>query len=370
MIVVLSILQCTSRTPLERVSGFLGIVDPRYAHQSLPESSNPLLQSFEGIFKGLVEQVSVNLSCVYGCMSESLLDNEDVRSSGIKTGCETVPQTVRCDSFGNSSFYNPLVEATLNLSRCNSVLQLAEEECLAIGKDLFTCFQIAMQDSSQLCIDKSGDNQSALSFDGDLLFKQVYVGDIQIYQLGQPDASMQEEIGDDQITVCLPAFMRTDCFQETSLLVLCQEYRRLSVLMLDLNADCWIMNDLTSVDQPPKEAFDRSPGAIDGRGHFRLSIGLLLYRITKEETIDISGCDLLNIVVKVKMIQQQIQITLLSSDGMRRSVIGKLMMQELFNCLFDFQIVLLFLFLESYVQRCSETWRKSSQVGINVTLRW
>jgi len=368
MKVVLSILQCTSRTPLARVSGFLGIVDPRYDHRPDQVTSNPLLQSFEGIFKGIIEQVGINLSCVYRCMTESLLNDKDIGGASIQSGCEAMPERMGCDSFGNSSFYDPLIETALDLPGCNSLLQLAEEECLVISKDLLVCFQIAIQDRTQFGIEKSADNQSALSFDGDLLLQQVDIGDIQIYQLGQPDAGMQEETDDYQITVCLPALLMSDCFQENAFFILSQEDRRFSVLVFDLDTDSWIMIDLASVGQPPEEAFDRSPGAIDGRGHFRLSIGLLLHGIAKEKGIDISGCDLLDIAANASLVEQQVQIALLSSNRMWRPAIGKLVIQKVLYCLFDCQTVLLFLFVESHVQQCHVKNNMSSQFLLNVTV--
>ena len=333
--------------------------------------SNPLLQSFEGIFKGVVEQMSVNLCCVYGCMPESLLNDKDVRSSGIQTGCKAMPETVRCDSFKNSCFDNPLVEATLDLSGGNPFLHLAYEESFALSEDLLSYLQITMKNRSHFGIEKSGDNQSAFGFDGDLLLQQVYIGNIQINQLGKSNAGMKEEVDNYQITVCLPALLRPDCFQEKTFLILNQENRRFSILVFDLDTDGWIVIEASCVNQPAEEAFNRSPGAIDRRCHFRLSIDLLNYRTREKESIDISGCDFQDIAVKTKMVTQQIQVALLCSNGMWRSSIGELMIQILSYRFGDCQIVLLFLFAKFTVQQCSEKSAKSSHmIIINATVQW
>jgi len=371
MTMVLSMLQCPSKTLLEGVSGFLGINDPRYAHRPHSVTSNPLLQSFEGIFKGLVEQVGVNLSCIYRCMSKCLLYDKDVRGPSIQSGRETVPQAMRSDSLVNSSLDNPLFETALDLPGGNSLLQLADEKCLAFAKDLFALFHVPMNNRAQFGVEKAIDNMSTFSFDSDLLLQQIDIVKFKVNQLGKPDACVKKKIDHYQISVCLPSLVMSDSLQENALFILSQEDRRFSVLVLDLNANSWIVIDLASVTQPPEEAFDRSPSAIDGRCHFLLSIGLLLNRIAKEETIDISGCDLLDIVIKTEMIQQQIQISLLGSNRMRRPAIGKLVIQKMQYCLFDCQVVLLFLFMESHVQQCHVKPRKSRlKKEINATVRW
>jgi hypothetical protein len=363
--------QCPAKTLLIRISGFLDIVDTRNAHRSIPEASNPFLQSFEGIFKSLVEQVGVNLSCIYRCMSECLLNDKDVRGSGIQSGCEAVPKRMGCDSFSDSGFDNPLVEATLDLSCCNSFLHLAEKECLAFGEDLLTCLQIVMQNCSHLRVEKAVGDLTAFGFDGDFLFQNVNVSDIQVNQLGQSNAGMQEEIDDYQITVCLPALLQSDSFEKNAFFILCQKDRRFSVLVFDLDTNSWIMIDLASVGQPPEEALDRSSGAIDGRCHFRLSIGLLLHRITKEEAVDVSGCDLLDIAANAILVEQQVQIALLGSNRVRRPTVGKLVIQKVLYCLFDCQVVLLFMFMESHVQQCHVKPRKSRlKKEINATVIW
>ena len=349
----------------------MDLADPRYAHLSHQVTSNPYLQSFEGIFKGFIEQVGVNLSCVYGCMSECLLNNDDVRGPSIQSGCKAVPQAVRRDSLVNCSLNNPLFETALDLSGRDAILQLAEKKCLSFAEDLFSCFQITIQDRSQLCVDKAIDYLSTLGFYCDLLLQQDDILEVKVNQLGKPYSGMQEETDDYQISVCLPALLQSDSFEKNAFFILCQEDWWFSVLVFDLDTDCWIVINLASVGQPPEEAFNRSPGTIDGRCHFLLPIGLLLDRIAKEETIDVSGCYLLNIVVKAKLIQQQIQITLLCSDGMRRSSIGKLMIQELFYCLFDCQNIFLFVFVKYHVQQCSEKSVKSSHTMIiNATVQW
>ena len=335
MIMVLSMLQCPSKTLLEGVSGFLGIVDPRYAHRSLPEVSNPCLQSFEGIFKSFVEQVGVNLSCVYGCMSECLLHDKDVRGTSIQSGCEAMSQAVRCNPLRNSGFDYPLIETALDLTSGYSFLQLAEKKCRAFAEDLFALFQVPVKNCAQLSVEKAIDDLSTFGFDSDLLLQQVDVVYVQINQFGKSDAGMQEEINDDQIAVGLPALVMSDCFQENTFLILSQENRRFSTLVIDLDGDCGIMIDLTDVGQPPEEAFDRSPGTIDGRCHFRLTSGLFLHWTRKQEGIDITGCDIPDIMVTSKPIEKQIQIALLGSNRVRRSAIGKLVIQELSDRLIE-----------------------------------
>jgi len=297
-------LRCPAKTLWIRFSGFFGLIEHLDSFKTSREASNPLLQSFEGIFKGLIEQVSINLSCVYGCMPESLLNDEDVRGSGIQSGCEAVPKRMGCDSFCDPSFDNPLIEATLDLSRCNSFLHLADEKSLRIGEDLLACFQIAMQDSSQFCVEKAIDKLSAFGFDSDFLFQQVNVSDIDVNQLGQSNAGMKKEINDDQIAVCLPTLLRSDGLEKAAFLILDQEDRRLSLLVFDLNTDSRIVINLSSINQPAEEAFDRSSGAIDGRCQFHFTVGLFLDRIAKKEAIDIGGCDIPNVAVVVKVVAQ------------------------------------------------------------------
>jgi hypothetical protein len=282
-----------------------------------------------------------------------------------------VPQAVRRDSLVNSSFYNPLVETTLDLTCGNSLLQLAEKKCLGFAEDLFALFQVPVKNCAQFGVEKAIDYLSTLGLDSDPLLQQDDILEVKVNQLGQPDASMQEETDDYLITVCLPALMMSDCLQEDTFLILSQEDRRFSVLVFDLDTDSWIMIDLASVGQPPEEALDRSSGAIDGRCHFRLSIGLLLHRITKEEAVDVSGCDLLDIAANAILVEQQVQIALLGSNRVRRPTVGKLVIQKVLYCLFDCQVVLLFMFMESHVQQCHVKPRKSRQKKeINVTVRW
>jgi hypothetical protein len=371
MIMVLSMLQCPSKTLLERVSGFLGIAEHADSFQASPETSNPCLQSFESVFKSIVKQVGVNLSCVYRCMSECLLNDEDIRGTSIQSGCKAVPKAVWCYPLINSSFDYPLIEAALDLSGRYAILQLTEEKSLGFGEHLLSRLQIAMKNRAQFGVEKAIDNLSTFSFDSDLLLQQVDIGDIQIYQLGQPDAGMQEETDDHQVPVCLPSLVMPDGLQEDTFLILGQEDRRFSVLVFDLDTNSWIMINLTSVIQPPEEAFNRSSGAINGGCHFRLPIGLLLNRIAKQEAIDISGYDFADVKITSELVKQQIQISLLGSNRMRRPAIGKLVIQKVQYCLFDCQIILLSLFMESHVQQCHVKPRKSRQKKeINVTVRW
>ncbi len=298
-------------------------------------TSNPCLQSLEGFFERLIQQVRIDLRGGNLSVSERLLNDEDVRGASIQTSCETVPETVRCDAFINSCFDNPLIETALDLTCGNSFLQLAEEESLAFSEDFLASFQIAVQDRAQLGIEKAIHDLSALGLNGDSLLKQTDIRNIQVNQLGQPDAGLQEEVDDYEITLCLPAFLGSDSLQKHAFLVLDQEHRRLSVIAFDLNTDGGIAVDLSSVGQPAKEAFYRSPGAIDGRGLFELTIELFSYRPRKKEAIDVSGCDISGVVVAVQMFEQQIQVSLLCSNRMWRPAVGKLVIYELFNRLFE-----------------------------------
>ena len=292
-------------------------------------TSNPLLQSLEGFFEGLVEQMRIDLCCGNRSMSKRLLHNQDVRRASVQSGCEAMPERMRCDSLGNSSFDNPLIESTLNLTCGNSLLQLADEERLRIGEDLLAFFQVAMQDRPQLGVEKAIDNLSSLGLNGDPLLQQIDVGDVQTDQLRQPDAGMQKQVYNHQVAVCLPPLLRSDGLQKNTFLILNQEDGRLSVLVFDLNPDGWIVIDMTGVGQPAKESFDGCPGAIDGRSHFLFTVGLLLHRIGKKEIIGIDGSYRSDITITSKLVDQQVQVTLLGSNGMGRSAIGKLVIHEL-----------------------------------------
>jgi hypothetical protein len=349
----------------------LGLAELVDLFQARREASNPYLQSFEGIFKSLVKQVGVNLSCVYGCMSECLLNDDDVRGPSIQSSCETVPQAVRRDSLVNSSLNNPLFETALDLSGRYAILQLAEKKCRTFAEDLFALFQVPVKNRAQFGVEKAIDYQSTLGFDSDLLLQQDDILEVKVNKLGKPDSCVKKKIDDDQITVCLPSLVMSDSLQENALFILSQEDRRFSVLVLDLNANSWIVINLASVTQPPEEAFNRSSGAINGRCHFRLPIGLLLNRIAKQEAIDISGYDFADVTITSELVKQQIQISLLGSNRMRRPAIGKLVIQKVQYCLFDCQIILLFLFIESHVQQCHVKPRKSRlKKEINATVRW
>jgi len=362
-------LRCPAKTLWVRVTGFLNLDNHYASYRDGQKPSNPYLQSFEGIFKGLIEQVRINLSCAHRSMSECLLNDEDVRGASIQPGCETVPERMWCDSFIDPSFDNPLVKAALNLSRGDSLLHLAEEERLRIGEDLLAIFKISIQDRSKLGVEKAIDDLSTFGLNGDPLLQKIDIGDVQTDELRQPDAGMQEQVDDDQVAVCLPALLRSDGFQEQAFLLLSHENWWLCILVFDLNPDGGIVIDLTDVGQPAKKAFDRCPSAIDGRIQFRLTIGLVCHWNRKKKAIDISGAYLPDFAVVAKMFEQQIQITLLGTDRMWRSAIGKLVIQKLLCCLFNYQIILLFLFVKSYVQQCSQN-RMQVKVKneINVTV--
>ena len=298
-------------------------------------AANPYLQSFEGIFEGFIQQVRIDLSSGNRSMSEGLLNNKDVRGACIQTGCEAVPEAMRRDSLVDPSFDNPLIESTLDLPSGDSVLYLTEEECLAFNEGLLALLQIVMQNGTHLSVQKPVNDLSAFSPDRDPLLQEVDVGNIEVDELGEPDTVVQKEIDDDQVSICLPAFLESNGLQKDAFLVFCQEDGRLSVLALDLNAYGGIVIDLISIGQPAKEAFDRSPCAIDGRGLLELTIGLFGYRIGKKETIDIGRCDIPDVAVTAKLVEQQIQISLLCSDGMWRSAVSKLVIQEQFDRLIE-----------------------------------
>ena len=297
--------------------------------------SNPCLQSFEGIFEGLIDQVRIDHRCSNRTMSECLLNDKDIRSSGIQASCEAVPETVRCNSFINACFGYPLIETTLDLPGCNSLLQLAEDKGLGLCEYLFPFFQISIQDRPQFTVNEASYFLSPLGLNGNSLLQKINIVDIQINQFRQPYSGMQEEIDNSQISICLPAFLRPDCLQKISFLVLCQKYRRLPVLVLNLDACSRIMIDITGLSQPSEESLDGCPGSIDGRGLFRLSVGLGLNRLGKKESVDFYGSDSLDIVVISKMVEQQIQVALLSTDSMGRSAVGELMIHVIFDCILE-----------------------------------
>ena len=298
-------------------------------------TSNPLLQSLEGFFKGLIEQVRIYLGCIYRPVSQRLLNDEDVRGASIQSGCKAMPERMRRDSLIDSSFDDPLIETALDLTGGDSLLQLAEEEGLRISEDLLAFFQVSMQNRAQLGVEKASDGLSPLGLNGDPLLQQIDVGDVQTNQLRQPDACMQEQVDNHQIAVCLPALLRSDGFQEQAFFVFGHENGWLCVLVFDLNPDGGIVIDLTDVGQPSEESFDRGPGAIDGRIQFRLTIGLVCHWTRKKEAIDISGAYLPDFAVITKMVAQQFQIALLRSDSVRRSAVGKLVIQEEFYCVIE-----------------------------------
>jgi len=324
-------LRCPAKTPWVRVTGFLGLAEHTNSLRTSQKPSNPLLQSLEGTFEGVVEQVSVNLSCVYRSMSECLLNDENIRGASIQSACEAVPERMWCDSFIDSRLDNPLVKTTLDLACGNSMLQLAKEKSLGIGEYLLAFLQVSIQDSAQLGVEKAIDDLSTFGLNGDSLLQKIDIGNVEIDQLRQSDAGVKKELDDHQVAFRLPAHVGSDGLQEQAFLVFSQEDGWLCVLVFDLNPDSGIVVDLPDVGQPSEESFDRGTGAIDGRVHFRLSIGLSCHWNREKKTIDISGAYLPDFAVITKMVAQQIQIALLSSNCMRRPAIGKLVIHELFN---------------------------------------
>ena len=292
-------------------------------------TANPSLQSLEGFLEGLVQQMRIDLGGSNRSVSESLLYGEDIRGASIQSGCETVPETVRCDPLIDSCFDDPLVKSALDLASGNALLQLTEKQSFRFNEYLLALFQISIKDRAKFGVDEAIDYLTTLGLNGNSLLQKINIGYVQTDQLRQPDAGMQEQVNDYHVSISLPAFMRPDCLQESSLLILDQEDWRLSVLVFNLNSDGWIVIDLTCVGQPSEKAFDRGSSAIDGRGLFRLTVGLFLYRSGKQEAIDISGCNLPDVVIAIQMIEQQLQISLLGSNRMWRSAIGKLVIQKL-----------------------------------------
>ncbi len=323
----------TVKTPPLGLSGLLGAVFNSHSSKIIAEVANPYSQSFEGRFQCFIKQVSIYLGRAYGRMTKCLLNHKDVRCTCIQTSCETVSKTVWRDPFSNTSFYYPLVKASLNLTIGNSALQLADKKCIGFYEELLACLEIVVQNRTQFSVQKAIDGLSALRLNGDPFLQKIDVGDIEIDKFRQSNASVQEECNDNQITVCLPTFLRSDTLQKNMFLVFSQENWRFSVLPFDLNTDGWIVVDLVSVSQPAKEAFDRRSSAIGRRCQLELTVGLFSYGIGKKEAVDISGADVHGVAITVEVIEQQFQVTLQCSDGMWRPAVGKLVIQEQFNCL-------------------------------------
>ena len=328
--------QCGLETLFQGVSAILNQEKSTDAPRPLQYGSNPYLQSFESLFEGLVEQVRINLSGSNLSMTEGLLNYKEVRSAFKETRSETMPETVWCDAFCNASFLYPLVKTTLDLSCGYSLSQLTDEKCLIFDEEFLADLQEAMQYDSNLSVEESVHNLSSLSFDRNPLLKEIDILNIEVYQLRQSYTCVEEEIDHDQITVCLPAFLRPDSFQEDSFLIISQENRRFTILTFDLNTDARIVIDLTCVSQPLEEAFDRSPCSIYGRCLFRFTVGLSGYRIREKEIVDVRWTDILDKAVVIQIVDKQSQVSLLRSDGVWRSAIGKLMIQECFYRLNEF----------------------------------
>ena len=121
-----------------------------------------------------------------GCnrsMSECLLHYEDVRGACIQTRCKAVSKAVWRDPLSDTGFCDPLFEATLDLSGCDSALQLAEEECLGFNENLLAFFQISIQDSSHLCVQKPVDDLSSFCPDRDPLLYDIDICEIKVSKL-------------------------------------------------------------------------------------------------------------------------------------------------------------------------------------------
>ena len=133
-------------------------------------------------------------------------------------------------------FGDPLVEAALNLAGGDTVLHLAEEERLGFSEDLLALFQVAMQDSADLGVEEAGDRLSAFGMDGDPFLQQVDVGEVEVDELGESDAGMQEEGDDHEVASRLPTLVMTDGLKQHPLLILGQVDRRFAIVALDADA--------------------------------------------------------------------------------------------------------------------------------------
>ena len=320
----------TAKTPPLGLSGLLGAVFNSHSSKTIAEVANPYSQSFEGRFQRFIKQVSIYLGRAYRRMTKCLLNHKDARCTRIKTCCEAMPKRMRCDSLINSGFDYPLIETALDLTIGNSVLQLADKERIGFSEDLLAFFLVAMQDRPQLGVEKAIDGLSSLGFDSYPFLQKINISDIEVDKFRQSNAGVQEDGDDNQIAVCLPTLLRSDGFQKNPFFIFCQKYRGFSVLPFDLNTDGWIVINLTGVSQPAKEALDRRSSAIGRRGQLKLTVGLFSYRIRKKEAIDISGGYLPDAATAIQMIDQQFQISLLRSDRVGRSTVGKLVIHEEF----------------------------------------
>ena len=329
-------LRYSSKTLFQGVSAILNQENSTHAPRPFQDGSNPYLQSFKSLFKGLVEQVRIDLGGRNLSMTEGLLDYKEVRSAFKETRSEAMPETVRCDMLFNTGFDDPLVKSTLDLSCCDSSSQLAEEKCLAFNEEFLASFQEAMQYDSNLSVEESMNNLSSLSFDSDPFLEEINVVNIEIYEFRQPDSRVKEEIDHNQITICLPLFLRPDSFQEYAFLIIGQKNRWLTILPFDLNTNGWIVIDLACVRQPLEEAFDRCACAVNGGCLFGFTVRLCGYRIREKEIVEITWTDTLDITVIIQIVSKQSQITLLRSDGVWGPAISKLMIQECFYSLTKF----------------------------------
>ena len=328
--------QYSSKTLFQGVSAILNHEKSTDAPRPFREGSNPYLQSFESLFEGLVEQVRINLSGGNLSMTEGLLDYKKVRSAFKETRSETMSETVRCDMLFNASLIDPLVKTTLDLPGGYSAIQLAEEKCLAFDKEFLAGFQKAVQYGSNLRVEESVNNLSSLGVDCYPLLEQINVINIEIYQLRQSNTSVEKQIDHNQITICLPAFLRSDGFQEDSFLIISQENGWFIILTFDLNADAWIVIDLTCVSQPFEETLYRCACAIDGGCLFWNTIGLSCDGLREKEIVQVAWTDIRDIAITIQEVGKQSQVALLRSDRVWRPVIRKLMIQECFYSLNEF----------------------------------
>jgi len=364
-------LRCPEKTLWVWVTGLLGLDNPHYAHQSCQCGSNPLLQSFEGAFEGIVEEVSINHTRLDRTVTQRLLHGKDIQTAVVKVAGEGMSKRMGVNVFRYPSLCHPFTQTALHLPGGYPFQALAQEKSWTVEGHLLTFFQVAMQDRPQLRVEKAIDGLSTLGFDGDLLLQQIDIGDIQIDKLRQTDAGVKKELDDHPVALSFPALVGSDGLQQDAHFVGSQVGRRFAVVAPDVNGTCGIVLDVPRFLQPAEEGLDSRTSAVDRCCGFRSAIRLMHHRPIEEEAVKVDRSDTCDFAVCLKAVQQEPQIALLGTNGMWRSAVGKLVIHELLHCLFNIQIILLFLFVKSYVQQCSQN-RMQVKVKneINVTVRW
>ena len=328
--------ECGSKTLFQGVSAILNQENSTDDPRPLQDGSNPWLQSFESLFERLVEQVRINLSGRNLSVTEGLLNYKEVRSAFKEARSETMPETVRCDVLFNAGHNDPLVKSALNLPCGYPAIQLADKKSLTFDKEFLTSLQVTMQYDSNLSVEESVHKLSSFGFDCDPFFQQVDIRNIEVHELRQSNTSVEKQIDRNQITICLPAFLRSDGFQEDSFLIISQENGWFIILTFDLNADAWIVIDLTCVSQPFEETLYRCACAIDGGCLFWNTIGLSCDGLREKEIVQVAWTDIRDIAITIQEVGKQSQVALLRSDRVWRPVIRKLMIQECFYSLNEF----------------------------------